>query len=235
MAAYEALAAGSGSKALKEQAIALGANATANAVAAFASGAGTKALGHSSTAMGESTTANGEFSMSVGKSTVARGRSSIALGEGTNANGDYSRSGGLGSNATKKCTFVHGEKCYCETDYSVVFGLNNVTGGANQTIFGKNNSPFGKNNVAFMVGIGKTKADSDRKNGLELDWNGNLKIAGDLQDMNGNSLLGSSSGNELMPFVVNGIEYYCPWGITWEDLQYYKNGEIWNTLGLKNF
>lgn len=228
IAAYMALAVGSGSKALKEQSIALGAGAVANAVAAFASGAGTKASGHSSTAMGEGTQASGEYATSLGNGTKAKGRSSLSTGEGTKADGDYSFSGGVGSNATKKCSFVYGEKCYCETNYSTVFGLNNVAGGTNQTIFGKNNSPFNAGNVAFMIGIGKTPADKDRKNGLELDWNGNLRIAGQLQDITGKNLLVS---DELMPFVVDGIEYYCPWGMTWEHLQYYKDGEIWNTLG----
>ena len=67
---------------------------------------------------------------------------------------------------------------------------------------------------------------------MTVDWNGNLKIAGDLQDMNGNSLLSQSSGDNSSPIVWITLDlpkYDWDGNVSeqvWEATTVTNNGEI---------
>lgn len=85
-------------------------------------------------------------------------------------------------------------------DYSHASNEGTIAASDSQTAIGKYNIADEDDDYIFIIGNG-TNSDT-RSNALRVDWNGNLQIAGDLQDMDGNSLLsggggGSSTGTEV--------------------------------------
>lgn len=139
---------------------------------------------------------NGSYNHLEGyKNTHINGRADHIEGEGNTVN---MPSGGVGHNhvegkgntVASRRTHVQGEGNeakakdddgnYVETlDLS---GYYNIGNGSYQTVAGKFNAP--KSNYARLTGGGTST--SDRKNIEELDWNGNLKLAGKVEATSGN-------------------------------------------------
>ena len=149
--------------------IAMGANS-------HVEGKGSMAMGMNSHAEGEETHANGQSSHSEGYFTTAgemgahaEGASTSAIGNGSHAEGISTRTDGRASHAEGSGTIASGEAQHVQGKYNIE-----------------------DTTSAFIIGNGTS---SKRSNALMLDWDGNLRIAGQLQDMNGNNLLGGGGGS----------------------------------------
>lgn len=235
IAGYGGLAAGYGAEALGDNSIALGCNArslgrysTAIGWDIKAKGVGSFAAGHFLASDNENFTESGAFgnyAFSTGRTTQANGEASSTFGRLTQANGNFSMAGGQFTKANGLYSFAFGKDTQANGTASFGLGVGLYANGENQTVLGKYNVLDTEN--LLIVGNGESSAS--RSNALEVDKSGNLKVSGTVTDGSGN-VLGAEV--DLMPFVVDGTEYYCPWGMTWEHLKYYKDGEIWNKLGL---
>lgn len=200
-----------------------GIDSKAIGVISHAEGQATTASGRATHAENYYTIASGSYSHAEGEYTEATGTGSHAEGQKTKAAGFYSHAEGQTSqatgfsahaenHATASGSFSHaegtatasGNYSHAEGNIAKAFGVGSHVEGLNTIAAGEYQHVQGKCNIedttsAFIIGNGTS---AKRSNALTLDWNGNLKIAGDLQDMNGNSLLGSSGNNTAMPFYV---------------------------------
>ena len=132
----------------------------ANGMGAHAEGYFTRANNSSSHAEGEETLASGKESHAEGLLTEASGDRAHSEGEETLASGDYSHA--EGRKTTASGNFAHSQNfwTYAEYDYNTAMGKYNEKG----------------KDLALAVGNGTS--DTARSNALELDWQGNLNIAG---------------------------------------------------------
>lgn len=166
-----ATAEGTRNTASGNQSHAEGVDTLASNTAAHAEGSNTQATGSSSHAEG-------------GGGVVASGGSSHAEGVSTQASGNYSHAEGQGAKA--QATGTHAQNYYATAsgNYSSAAGYYTTAGYQNQFVIGKYNN--NKSTSIFEVGIG---ANANAKaNGLELDGSGNLTVAGNITDGNGNNL-----------------------------------------------
>ena len=127
-------------------------------------------IGANATAEGFNTTASGMYSHAEGYWTQSTGTNS-------HAEGDNSISSNSATHAQNFHTTASG-------NYSSAAGDYTVAGYQDQFVVGKFNN--NKSTSIFEVGIGT--ANNARANGLELDGSGNLTVAGDITDGDGNSL-----------------------------------------------
>lgn len=124
---------------------------------------------------------NGTHSMINGSYCLATGNDSHAEGLHTTASGQASHSEGI--NTVSSGVMSHAE------------GYETKASGTYQHVQGKYNVEDTENKYAHIVGGGTS--DTDRKNILTLDWNGNVEFAGDVRTGNGASLdeLNEQSGS----------------------------------------
>lgn len=124
---------------------------------------------------------NGTHSMINGSYCLATGNDSHAEGIHTTASGQASHSEGID-------TVASGEMSHAE-------GYETKASGTYQHVQGKYNVEDTENKYAHIVGGGTS--DTDRKNILTLDWNGNVEFAGEVRTGNGASLdeLNEQSGS----------------------------------------
>lgn len=127
-------------------------------------------VGTKSFAEGNNTTASGNYSH-------AEGYGSKASGQASHAEGDYSIASGFLSHAEGESTTASG-------NYSHAEGNRTIANGESQHVQGKFN--VADTTSAFIIGNGTD--NSARSNAMKVDWNGNLEVAGDLKDGNGNTL-----------------------------------------------
>ena len=137
-------------------------------------------------AEGFNTTASGATSHAEGSKTTASGNYSHAEGCETAANGGFSHAGGYKTSMASYCTgaFVHGIGITANAQY--------------QTIFGK--YPNVNLNHAFEIGNG---TENDSSNALAIDWDGNLRIKGNIYVGCNAS---SSGGTQLGSAAVTGVK-----------------------------
>ncbi len=138
-----------------------------------ASGIGSIAIGSPYLAGSDNgNTAYGNYSLVFGDSNAARGNHSLAIGYDNDTYGEHSLAFGYGNTASGK--------------FSLAFGENVVASVPYQAVFGKFNKADSKQ--MFIIGNG-TSTDA-RSNALTLDFDGNLRTAGDVTatDSNGNSV-----------------------------------------------
>lgn len=138
---------------------------------AHAEGSNTIASDAGSHAEGTGTRASAEASHAEGSDTIASGIASHAQGSNTIASGDSSHT--EGTNVTASGNNSHAQN----------YGT--VANSANQTAIGKYNIADNNNEYAFIIGNGTD--DGLRSNAGTLDWQGNLKLAGDIYVNNSNS------------------------------------------------
>lgn len=166
-----------------------------------AEGASNNAIGNQSHAEGFSNTASGNYSHAEGANTTASGTyshaegmlsraahnyahaegSSVASaqaahseGEGSTASGFCSHAGGNYGSASGSCSFAHGSYTNATAECSVAMGRHTNAGYVDQFVAGKYNS----NKSTSIFEIGNGTGDGTRSNAIEVDTNGNAKIAG---------------------------------------------------------
>lgn len=178
---------GMGTNALSPAAHAEGIRTTANAAdsgaGAHSEGVSTSATSVAAHAEGSETSANGLYSHAEGDRATASGDASHAEGQSTTASGDRSHAGGIFSVASGDASFAHGRRVEAASSAQFVCGRSNVVDANSKYI--------------FIVGIGDS-AGNARKNGMALDWDGNLVLAGGL------ILQDTVTGTEYKLTVANG-------------------------------
>lgn len=148
-----------------------GIDTVASHTGAHAEGGNTQATGVNSHAEG-------------GGGVVASGGSSHAEGASTQASGAYSHAEGQGAKAQASAAHAQNFQTAASGNYSSAAGCYTTAGYQNQFVVGKYNDNKSAN--IFEVGIGT--ANNAKANGLELDTSGNLTVAGNITDGNGNTL-----------------------------------------------
>jgi endosialidase-like protein/trimeric autotransporter adhesin len=164
---------------------AMGFGSTASANAAMAIGYGTISDGYGALAMGVNTHATGSGSVALGTKTSTMGISAVALGNSTEANGSYSVAMGQDCIADGDWSLAVGAANEATNYMSAAFGYGTLARNYNVFVIGAFNQEIGTTvtypwptNPLLVVGNG-TDAGS-RSNALELDWQGNLWLAGDV-------------------------------------------------------
>lgn len=163
--------------------------------------------GHAAHAEGYHTTASGTSSHSEGNYTTASGVDSHAEGNHTEATGLYSHSEGYYCNATGECSHAEGFNTSAKGSYSHTSGKGTIANSIYQTVIGRYNEETSESEdyYYFIIGNGTGTENENRSNALKVNKNGDLYIAGTLKDMNGNSLLPSSSSS-VKSFICNKTE-----------------------------
>ena len=172
-------------------------------------------IGNKSFVEGYDGTASGEYSHAEGFRSIASGLISHAEGEGTTASGDKSHAEGASTKASGfcshsecanteasgECSHAEGQFTVARRQYSHAEGYETIANGYCQHVQGRYN--VADETSAFMIGNGDS--DEKRSNALSVDWDGNLKTAGDIKSENGSSLnkIGEALGN--VSFSIDGI------------------------------
>lgn len=162
----------------------------------------TEAAGDYSHSEGYYTHALGRYSHSEGGATVANDDWCHAEGGSTYAGEFYSHAEGYGSEArahaahAEGSAFAHGQCSHAEGLGSSALGKAShaqnyhTIAGTYQTAIGKLNidhTDVGEQ-ILFIIGNGwELQGHQDRSDALIVDWNGNVLIAGNVQDMSGNN------------------------------------------------
>ena len=144
----------------------------ATGLASHAEGRGTLASGSYSHAEGKETKALNNYAHTEGEKTTASGIASHAEGLDSSTGGKASHVEGRNNTITAKGEYSHAGGYYTTVDSSVSFasGLQLRTKNHTEVAFGKYN--YSKNNTVFSIGSGTS--DSDRKNLLEIEKNGDI-------------------------------------------------------------
>lgn len=164
----------------------IGAYSVAEGKEILASGKYSHAEGQSTIASGKTSHAEGYKSEASVAGAHAEGQSTIASGSNAHAEGWFSNAIGHTSHAegrsTARGSYSHAEgESYALGFYSHTQNQGTLATGVAQTAIGKYN--LSPSNYAFIIGNG-TDAN-DRSNAFAVDWDGNVPIAGDVQDMSG--------------------------------------------------
>lgn len=148
---------------------------------------------------------NGNYNK-IGSSGTQSNENSVGGNSNIIRNGNQNIVGGLG-NILDKCNqcFASGYENKMDRNGSLIscssiFGKNNISVGSYQAVFGKFNSA--NENFAFIVGGGTS--ETDRKNIYVLDWNGNIKVLGDVTNGAGVSLNGLKSDIDNIEVIAEG-------------------------------
>ncbi|MBQ2942622.1 MAG: hypothetical protein IJD97_10375 [Clostridia bacterium] len=193
--------------------------------AALASGIRTMALWDGGFSSGIDTLASGRYAAVFNRLCQALAEAAFACGQNTKSKKKAGFSSGIDTICDGVAGLVGGRGSKVLADYAIALGWALQATNVAQAVFGKYNIPI--DDALLILGNG-THANK-LSNAMVIHENGDAEFGGTVTDGSGN-VLGAEV--DLMPFVVDGTEYYCPWGMTWEHLKYYKDGEIWNKLGL---
>lgn len=139
-----------------------------------AEGRQANATGEYCHAEGYETTATGIVSHAEGQRSASSGWASHAEGFETAAGGDYSHAEGYNTISQQNAAHAEGYETRAGGAYSHAQNKGTVAQYSSNTAMGKYNEK-GKD-LALAVGNGTS--DTSRSNALELDWNGNLTLAG---------------------------------------------------------
>ena len=145
--------------------------------------AGTTA-GASSTAEGSGVTSSAQYTHAEGLQTAATYKAAHAEGEDSTASGRDAHAEGRGTTASQAQAHAEGLNTTAGHTAAHAEGNTTQTGNNYQHVQGKYN--VGKSTTAFEVGNGTS--NNARSNALELDWDGNLTVAGTIEDSSGISL-----------------------------------------------
>ena len=169
-----------------------GINTNASGRASHAEGSNTLASGYIygfSHAEGSFTKATGDYSHAEGYMTDATEKGAHAEGFGTSATGEWSHAEGKISSASGVCSHAEGtssargDHAHAEGTSTSASGNASHSGGNHTIASAENQFAIGKfneedTNAAVIVGNGES--EDARSNAMTLDWNGNLKLAGDV-------------------------------------------------------
>lgn len=123
------------------------------------------------------------FSFGARASSSPAGAYSLAEGAATTASGSASHAEGTQTFAAGDSSHAEGGLCVASGDYSHAQNQSTQAGYTYQTAIGKWND--NQSTSAFEIGNGAVGA---RSNALTVDWDGNVKAAGDIEDGSGNVL-----------------------------------------------
>ncbi|MDE6020413.1 MAG: hypothetical protein K2H01_05380 [Ruminococcus sp.] len=128
-----------------------------------ASGIGSIAIGSPYLAGSDNgNAAYGNYSLAFGDSNIARGNHSLTIGYDNETYGEHSLAFGYGNIASGKFSLAFGENVLASKPYQVVFGK------------------FNKADIEQIFIIGNGVSTEARSNALTLDFDGNLRTAGDV-------------------------------------------------------
>ncbi len=136
--------------------------------------------------IGEDADASGAYSYAEGYHATASGNYSHAEGYYATASGNYSHAEGNHSTASGNYSHAEGNGTQAVGTYSHTQNNSTTANYPYQTIIGKYND--NKQNSAFEIGNGTGSASSNRSNAFEVDWDGNVNIAGSY-NINGTGLI----------------------------------------------
>lgn len=176
---------------------ALGYNGTASGNSSHAEGRGCTAAGSYSHAEGrnsstdsaaEAAHAEGYGSVAYGTAAHAEGFGCTATGNGSHAEGNDTITEDGAAHSEGEVTQAKGYASHTEGYYTIANGLashtegyHTIASGHNQHVSGKYNIEDSNNEYAEIIGNG---SDNDnRSNARTLDWDGNERIAGNLEFM----------------------------------------------------
>lgn len=168
---------GSGTTAVATGSHAEGYHSIASGSASHAEGNAASAIGDFSHAEGIATSAKGNYSHAEGYWTIAKGDYSHVEGTRTSAIGSYSHSEGYGNLAAGYTAHAEGYFSTAAGDYSKTLGSGTYTTSPSGIACGKYNELENTDSYAIIVGNGNA---NNRNNMATLDWNGNLKLDGDI-------------------------------------------------------
>jgi antitoxin component of MazEF toxin-antitoxin module len=149
------------------------------------------AYGNYSHATGYQTKVYGDYSYAEGyKSRVPAlgGVNAVAAhaeGYATEAGERFSHAEGCGSSASGQASHAEGEFSIASGHFSHAQNWHTTAASYCQTAIGSNNVADTNNTYLFIIGNGSD--EFNLSNALAVDWNGNVRIAGEVQDMSGNN------------------------------------------------
>ena len=141
-------------------------------------------LGTGATAEGNLNTVTGNYAHAEGSNNTVSGLQAHAEGSGHTVSAQQSHAEGYGHSVTGNYGHAEGSGCSVGHMASHAEGIGTKTGAQNQHVQGKYN--VGKATTLFEIGNGT--ANNARSNALEVDASGNLLVAGDVTNANGNKL-----------------------------------------------
>lgn len=203
----EAVVLGKGSTANNDGSIAIGRNIQSSSTVSIGIGLGVEASGKQAFAVGNNTTARGDNSVAIGFNSYSLGIRNVAIGyqarsytgygivsigDTINTTGNYAVSIGHSLDNSGVNALVLGSYNRCDGgSYTSILGYNNQSSYSFTTILGRDNEAgcneqtvLGKYNkvnstALFVVGNGNANV---RQNALEMDDNGNLVVAGTVNE-----------------------------------------------------
>lgn len=149
---------------------------TAVGASSHSEGSETTAVGGCSHSEGRDTVAGSDNAHAEGCSTRATGLNSHSEGYGAQASGYSSHAEGYGTKASGYGSHAEGEDTIASGSYSHAGGKGTIADATAQTSIGTYNEA--DETALFLVGCGTS--DSDRKNALRLDNEGNLHVSGNI-------------------------------------------------------
>lgn len=141
-------------------------------------------LATGATAEGTQNTVTGNYAHAEGGNNNVSGIQAHAEGSGHTVSAQQSHAEGYGCSVSGNYGHAEGSGCTVSHMAAHAEGVGTKTGAQNQHVQGKYN--VGKSTTLFE--IGKGTGNNARSNALEVDASGNLLVAGDVTNSNGNKL-----------------------------------------------
>lgn len=172
----------------------------------------------------------GTRSLAIGVGVEASGTYAIAEGNGSTASGNYAVAAGTTSSATGNNSLAAGQNGLAQGVASAAIGNGVRATVDGQVVVGKFNDVLNDayhTDAIFEVGIGTSTSSGNRKNGLSVLNNGDLRVAGDIYANNakvsGAVVMVATFSKTLTNYNTSSV--LCKENITIEeynsDLQYY--------------
>lgn len=251
------LASGNSSHAEGYETLALGSQAHSEGVGtkaigarAHAEGINTTAKGDYSHAEGGNTIVNGAYSHAEGRYSEVNGAYAHAEGYDTEANDYAAHAEGWKCQALENCAHAEGESTIASGLQSHAEGFSTaasgnkahsqnwgtIAQGQSQTVIGEYNIPQGTKDSrqltdhAFIVGNGSN--NDNRSNAMSVNWAGDLKTSGEVEDGEGNALSNKSDKDHIHEVIdISNIELAA------KNLfdNYYSQGYINTSTGVHQY
>ncbi|MBO7687665.1 MAG: hypothetical protein J6V72_14840 [Kiritimatiellae bacterium] len=177
-----------------------GYHTVASRIASHAEGYHTVASGEYAHAEGYYTTASANSSHAEGSNTEASEYCDHSEGYSTTASGSCAHAEGRDTIASGICSHAEGDKAVASGNNSHAQNLGTLAENTAQTALGMYNMEDRNGDFAVIVGNGT--ADNARSNALAVDWNGNVLIGGNVQNLSGNALYYSAQASRTANTVL---------------------------------
>lgn len=159
------------------------------------------AIGQGSVAVGGDVTASGVYSFAENNGTTASGTLSHAEGYKTIASNGYAHAEGNNTTASGVSSHAEGQDTIASGPQSHAEGVGTIAYAPVQHVQGRFNIKDNNGKYAHIVGGGTS--DSNRKNILVLDWEGNAEYAGTVKS-SGLKLTDTVTNQEYALTIANG-------------------------------